>query len=241
MKSPRPPKQSVFKQPALLTSLAPGERARILQQCAARHYRHGEHIVRARDGDTNLYLIARGAARVTLYSRGGREVSFVTLAAGENFGEISALDGKPRSGNVIALGESEIIVMPAKVFGELLLRHPRAAAALLQQLAAVIRRLSARIFEYSTLGVINRVHAELLRLARDNLDLDGVARIAAPPTHAQLAGRVSCHREAVSRELKSLERRGVLQKKTGKWIIADIARLQAMVDHVIGDGISDAL
>lgn len=224
-----PPKESV-----LLGLLDPGEREKLLLQCATRKYARGEQIVREMENSNNMYFIERGKVRVTLFSRDGREVSFADLQQGENFGEMSVIDSKPRSANVIALTETDITIMPSAVFRRILHEHPAVALELLRQLTAMIRRLCDRIFEFSTIGVNNRIHAELLRLARKNLDLDGIARIPNVPTHAQFASRVSCHREAVSRELKALEKRGILQKKNRKLIVPKIALLQEMVDHVMG-------
>lgn len=220
--------------PTLLDAVAPDARALILRECKTRRCAKGEQVVRAQSSDDNFYLIARGKVRVTLFSRDGREVSFITLAPGDNFGELALIDGQPRSSDVIALSETELIVMPPDTFRRMVREHPAVAHQLLRQLTSVIRRLSERVFEYSTIGVNNRIHAEVLRLARAGLDLDGVARIDNPPTHAQLASRVSCHREAVSRELKSLENRGVVHKKNRKWIIQDIDALQELVDHAVG-------
>ncbi len=218
----------------LLRGLGDRERQKILAQCAVRRYARGAQIVREMELDHNMYFIARGRVQVTLFSSDGREVSFASLGQGENFGEMSVLDGQPRSANVIALSDTDMIVMPPAVFRRLLHKHPTVALELLQQLTAMIRRLCDRIFEYSTIGVNHRIHAELLRLARGNLDLDGVARIANVPTHAQLASRVSCHREAVSRELKALENGGVLVKKKRKFIVPKIRLLQDLVDQGAG-------
>ena len=222
------------KVPVLLGVLEEAEREKILGLCAERRFAKGEQVVREAEQDHNMYFIERGKVRVTLFSRDGREVSFANLAGGENFGELAIIDGKTRSANVIALAETDMIIMPPQVFRLMFRRNPAVALALLQQLTAMIRRLCERIFEFSTIGVNNRIHAELLRLARDNLDLDGVARIPNVPTHAQFASRVSCHREAVSRELKVLEHDGIVHKKNRKLVVPQIEKLQRMVDHVMG-------
>ncbi|MDA7968361.1 MAG: Crp/Fnr family transcriptional regulator [Gammaproteobacteria bacterium] len=221
-------------EPALLAALAPEALEKIRAQCATRRYEKDEQIVGELERGKQMYFIERGRARVTLLSYGGREVSFVDLAAGENFGELSLIDGQPRSANVIALTECEIMVMPENVFQRLLDAHPRIAFALLRQLTAMVRRLCERIFEFSTIGVNQRLHAELLRLAKKHIELDGVARIPNAPTHAQLASRISCHREAVTRELNSLENAGVLAREKRKLIVPEIRRLQQMVDLVNG-------
>jgi CRP-like cAMP-binding protein len=96
-----------------------------------------------------------------------------------------------------------------------------------------VRRLSERVFEFSTLAVNNRIHAELLRMAADaDAGADGVRRIPDPPTHLEIANRISTHREAVSRELAYLESEGVIRKSRQVLEILDIDRLRALVSNI---------
>jgi CRP-like cAMP-binding protein len=216
----------------LLNSLAMPERDAILDQCVRRRFPKESQVVRQLDQDNNIYFIESGILGVAQFSAGGREVSYNQLYSGDNFGELSAIDGRPRSASVTALTDSEVTVMPFEVFKSLFSSGGEPSIALMKQLTSMIRRLSERIYEFSTLSVSNRIHAELLRLAREHTDLDGVARISAPPTHAQLASRVSCNREAVSRELKKLENLGLIKKSGRRWIIEDLDALQKMVDEI---------
>ena len=216
-----------------LRLLSREDRREILKRSTNREFKKGEQIVRVMDRDTNLYLINTGSVRVTLYSNEGKEVSFVDIDAGGNFGEFSAIDGKPRSANVIALSDTTITVVPPSEFVRMLEKYPEVCIEILQQLTGIVRRLCDRIFEYSTLDVSDRVHTELLRLAKKNLDYDGIARVHNPPTQSELASRVSCTREAVSRELKKLENSGIIKREPKRLIIEDCKRLQELVDEVL--------
>ena len=69
---------------------------------------------------------------------------------------MAAIDGLPRSANVIALTDTLILSMPANVFWEVLKTHPGAAAVALQQLAKLVRLMTERVFEISALAVRNR-------------------------------------------------------------------------------------
>lgn len=215
--------------PALLGLLNRKERESVLLQCATRRYAKGEQIIRETERANGMYFIERGRVLVTLLSEDGREVNFANLEQGENFGELSLIDGKPRSATVTALDETDMIIMPPRVFKGMLKRHPAVTIGLLEQLSGMIRRLCERISEYSTAGVNRRIHTEMLRLACQHIDLDGIARIPNMPTHAQFASRISCHREAVSRVLKSLEKEGILMKNKRQIIIPEIRRLQSKV------------
>jgi len=97
-------------------------------------------------------------------------------------------------------------------------------------MAGAIRSLNERVVEFSTLGVRNRIHAELLRLAKSGRVVDGAGRISPPPTHAEIAARISSHREAVTRELKQLENQDLLERTRGAFVIKDIEELERMVE-----------
>ncbi len=216
----------------LLNNLPEDQRFSILKQCARRHFPRESQVVRQMDQDSNIYFVESGVLGVAQFSARGKEVGYSQLYSGDNFGEISAIDGQPRSACVTALTDSEVTVMPFEIFQSLFSLGGAPSIALMKQLTGMVRRLSERVYEFSTLSVSNRIHAELLRLAREHLDLDGIARILVPPTHAQLASRVSCNREAVSREMKKLEKLGLVEKSGRRWIIPNLDALQKLVDEV---------
>jgi CRP-like cAMP-binding protein len=119
--------------------------------------------------------------------------------------------------------------MPAACLWEILESHPSATAIMLKQLTRQVRALTERVFEFSTLAVKNRIHAELLRLARDHMVDDVTAVIVPSPTHADIASRISTHREAVTRELTELSRQGLVERRHGSLVVRDVPRLERMV------------
>jgi len=148
------------------------------------------------------------------------------------FGDLSAIDGKPRSANVVAIADSFVISMPANVFQGVLQAYPAVAMAALHELVDLVRGLCERVIEMSTLGVRNRIHAELLRLAQRKMK-DGKTAVLSPaPTHADIASRVSTHREAVTREFNHLAQIGLLERRTGALLVTDVPELARIVEEV---------
>jgi CRP-like cAMP-binding protein len=218
----------------LFTGLTPAERERIAQYCWARPFAPGEEIVAYGDQSRDVFFIVSGMVRATIYSRSGKEVTFRDLTAGQFFGDLAAIDGKPRAAAIVAASDSFVVSMSAEHFWEVLSDHPPVAATLLRELTSLVRLLTERIFEFSTLGVQNRIHAELLRLAQEHMRGDNTAEISPAPTHSEIAARVSTHREAVTRELNKLSRAGLIARKGRLLVIKDVARLGRMVAEVIG-------
>lgn len=214
----------------LFDGLGRSDRDALAGLCRWHRYAAQEYIVGHQDETDDVYFIVGGRVRVTVFSRSGKEVAFRDLPAGKSFGELSAIDGAMRSATVIALSDTVLASMSAQAFRRVLNDHPDVAAKMMQYLAGLVRKLSDRVVEFSVLAVRNRIHAELLRLAR-NQRYDGDTAIITPvPTHADIASRVSTHREAVTRELNALARDGLIERRNGSLVIADVARLAQLVE-----------
>jgi CRP/FNR family transcriptional regulator, cyclic AMP receptor protein len=215
---------------AFFEGLAESERERLVALCRWNRYDARQQVFGHEDEANDVYFIVSGRVRVTVFSASGKEVSFTDLGPGESFGELSAIDGARRSATVIALDETVLASMSAKAFRRVLADHADLAAKMMTYLAAMVRRLSDRIVEFSVLAVSNRVHAELLRLARERGVSEGAAVIKPAPTHAVIASRVATHREAVTKELNALARKGLIERRDGALVIADVARLARLVE-----------
>lgn len=207
-----------------LQSLAP--------QCKWRRYEPEQLIVSRNGADRDVYLIVSGKVRITVYSANGRQVTFNDEGAGSVFGELAAIDGKPRTADAVALESLLVASMPPAVFRQLLQDEPVVLDRVLLHLTTLIRRLSDRVIDLSTLGVQNRVHAEVLRLAREAGVVDNRARIDPAPKHADIASRVSTYREQVTRELSILAKSGILAKDARALVVRDVGRLERLVKDV---------
>lgn len=178
-----------------------------------------------------VYFLLSGQVRITTYSHNGREVSFRDYGPGEQFGDLSAIDGQQRSADVIALQDSQLISIGSSDFLALLAHEPALALAMMQHLTGLVRQLTERVLELSTLSVPTRLHAELLRLAHD-VQPDGSARIDPMPPHTALASKISTNREQVARELSALIQQGLLRKEGCRVMhITSVHALQALVEQ----------
>ncbi len=191
-----------------------------------------ERIIGQELAGSDVYFIVTGRVRVTVFSAAGKEITFRDQQAGETFGELSAIDGKPRSAHVLALDESLVAWMTANDFHAVLSEFPDVARATMLRLTSLVRSLSDRVFEFSTLAVKNRIHAELLRLARSADAEANTVTIRPVPTHSEIASRLSTHREAVTRELNILSQKNIIERNSRKLTVLDVERLAAMVKQI---------
>jgi CRP/FNR family cyclic AMP-dependent transcriptional regulator len=159
-------------------------------------------------------------------------VTFRDSSAGEYFGDIAAIDGLPRSADVMALESTLLALMSPAVFRKLLRDQPTVTERILQRLVSLVRSLSERVIDLSTLGVQHRIHAELLRLAHEAGVQGNQARLDPAPKHAEFASQVSTYREQVTREISALARLGVVARDGRALIVLDMRRLEQMVGLV---------
>jgi cAMP-binding proteins - catabolite gene activator and regulatory subunit of cAMP-dependent protein kinases len=225
---------SLLSQIQLLSNLPVQDLWRIEQQCRYRRFAADEHIIDRDSPNTDLLFLVRGHVRVVNYSMSGREITFEELKAGAFFGEISAIDGKPRGTGVMALEDSLVLALPRTVFLELCANHPSLAMKVMQRLASMCRSANDRIMDLSTLAAQSRVQAELLRQAQTHRNRPNAAIIEPIPVHSDIASRVSTTRETVARVLNDLARKGILERCKGALVIHDMRRLQTMVSDVRG-------
>jgi CRP/FNR family transcriptional regulator, cyclic AMP receptor protein len=198
---------------------------------SGQRYAKGEQVIRQDDDDRSVCFVLSGTVRVTYYPFNGKKVAFRDLTAGAMFGELPALDGGRRSAQVVAQNNILVAWLPRDHFLMLLKKLPGFSAYVMQRLVKLVRLLSERVIEIGSLGVTNRIHAELLRLARAATVEGNRAIITPSPNRDDFANRISTVRYAVSKEINLLMRKGVLEKQRGALVVGDLKALEAMVDQ----------
>jgi CRP-like cAMP-binding protein len=193
--------------------------------CSWRQAAAKQWIIELDETGSDVYFLTSGLVRALINTTAERDIFFTDVHAGECFGEMAAIDGKPRSASVLALTRSTVAVMPASAFRDILRRHPAVAEQVMQMLVARVRALTRRVQEFSSLHVKHRICAELLRRARGDPSDRSRATVSPPPTHAEIAAHVSTRREMVARELKALERSGLLARRRGALVLTDVRSL----------------
>ena len=220
---------AALRRVSLFAGLEDPELRALAEQCNWGNYRPGNLIIGQHDNSRDILFLVSGLARVNVYSASGKQVSFRDITPGAVVGELAAVDGKPRSADVEAVEECILLIMPLRIFRSAIADHPSFAEALLVHLVAQVRLLTERVFEFSTLAVRGRVRTELLRLAQDHQENDGDTVVLSPaPKHAEIAHRISTHREAVTRELSRLEDLGVIAREGRALRIKDLQTLRKL-------------
>jgi CRP/FNR family transcriptional regulator, cyclic AMP receptor protein len=226
-----------FKHFEIFKDLRESDLLSLAKLCRKRTVLPGEQVFHAGEAPADVYFIFEGRVKVFLTPPPGRgqKVLFSILGPFQMFGELAAIDGLPRSAAVEAAELTTLAAVPADGFNEFMQSRPAFASAVMRQMASYVRRLSERVFEYSTLSVQLRVHSELLRYASAALNGGEEAVISPAPLRTDFAAMISTNREAVSRTLTLLEEDGILRRESnGSIRILDLERLRKLVADAKG-------
>jgi CRP/FNR family cyclic AMP-dependent transcriptional regulator len=130
---------------------------KLTRQHDIQDFKDGEIIVREGEQASDMFVIRSGQVEI-LKSVGGHEVQLAVLDRGSFFGEMSLLEGLPRSATARALGDTSLLVLRA---GSLLLqirRNPTFAFEMMQQMSRRIRELNDKlVFKVATAEFGNRL------------------------------------------------------------------------------------
>jgi CRP/FNR family transcriptional regulator, cyclic AMP receptor protein len=211
------------------------EVAALAPQVENLRYGKGEMILQRHDLDGGIYLLLEGALLANQYARSGREVGYRRIPPGGYFGEIAAIDGLPRSVNIVALEDARLVRLPQRLVMRLFEESPRFMRALLEDMAALTRALTDRLFELTAVSVACRVDIELLRMAAAAGGHGEEAVIHPCPTHAELAVLVGSQREPVTRELNRLAGLNIIRQSGRTLKILDMAALADEVERIGGE------
>ncbi len=211
----------------LFAGLGDEDRRALAVQLRARRYAPNEIVFHRGDPASHLYILVAGTTKVALIDEQGREAVVALLRGGDVFGELALFDDAPRSATIVAVTESECLLLAREDFLSALERSPASMRQMLRLLARTIRRVSTRVEDLVFLDVPSRVAKSLLDLA----ELGGTAVSEIQMTQEDLASIVGATRVSVNRVLASLESRGLVKVERRRIEIVDRAGLEREVRY----------
>ena len=202
-----------------LFSMLTNEQAQAIADAVVkRRLRRGELVVEQGRKSNAL----NGRARVLTSDSRGREVILAVLEAGDYVGEMSLIDNEPHSATVRAEVQTDMLVLARADFARCLPENSSLSYGVMRGLVRRLRNADRQIESLALLDVYGRVALSLLDRAEDD---KGVKIIRHKVSRQDMAKVVGASREMVSRVMKDLEERGVIEtQENGSVIIKE--RLQ---------------
>src|SRR3974390_797702 len=187
-----------------------------------------EVLFLAGDAGDGCYYIKDGLLKVTMVSRAGTERILAFLGPGAIVGELSIIDGLPRSASVVAVRNATLSFLSRAAFEDFAAKHPEIYKSLVTLIAGRLRETDAAVAAGSFLPLSGRVACTLLELADDFGQAAGAGRIVIRQKIGQsdLAAMAGIARENVSRILNVWKRRKLVSRLSGYYCLENKALLQ---------------
>ncbi len=192
-----------------------------------RRYPKGALIVERGDTMHCMYLLVAGRVKVSLTSGEGREIVLHHIEAPAHFNETALVDSLPRSADVYALTDVEVLVLTAEHLCDAVRAEPRLALSIISTLSARLRQTISRLEDMAFHDATHRVMRVILSAASEGVEDLGSPAIEGM-THYDIATLAGTSRETASRVISSLARKGVVTTE-GRRISVDLDSLTSML------------
>jgi len=211
---------ALLKNIPLFSELSPAELKEMLKLSEKRKYPRGSIVLYKGDVGQAIYLILRGKVKVVLFDEEGKEIILSTLKLGNYFGEMSAFDQMPRSATIVAVEESEFLVIRQKSIADQIKKNPQLSFKFLSEMSRRLREADEQISSLALLDVRGRVAQTLLKLSQETPMGKGIDYTVIPrPALQDIASMSGTSRETVSRILSDFSKRGLVSLAKKKIII----------------------
>jgi CRP/FNR family transcriptional regulator, cyclic AMP receptor protein len=217
--------RKLLEQSSLFAQMDESSRRELIAQAIPRSFATGETVCRIGDPGGSMMAVLTGTVRISLPTVKGKEIILGDLHAGELFGEIALLDGKPRSANATALTKCELLVLERRNVIPLLARNPAACLQLMELLCARIRRSDERMADLAFFELPTRLAKLLLSYVAEKTGKE--SRLSLSQT--ELAEMVGATRENVNRCLRDWQRRGLVKLQDGWTVILEPDKLRGLL------------
>ena len=208
--------------------LAPDLLSMLAAEARERQMTSGEHLFRRGDDGGSMMAILAGDVRISIGSVDGREHVLRRLGAGEVFGEIAVIDGRPRTADAAAETNGRLLVFERSSLQACMTRDPRLAVSLLGMLCDRLRSTSLHLEALLFYNTASRLAQVLLTLVAPrpagSVDI----------TQSALGNMVGATRESINKCLRDWEKRGWVALRPGRVTVRDTAALSLLLPETLG-------
>jgi CRP/FNR family cyclic AMP-dependent transcriptional regulator len=217
----------------LFADLPPKSVSAALKDCQCLRLPEKKEIYRRGESGEEMCVVLSGGVKVSTLSADGKEIIFDLLSAGDFFGELSLLDGGPRTATVTTLVPSVLAIINRSFLIPFLENNPTIAIRLLHILANRLRTVDTFLEEVLFFDSETRLAKRVIALK----DIYGKAvedtiQIELNVSQQDMANLVGITRERVNKHLKKWERAGIVSLQQRRLTIQNLPHLHELAGKV---------
>jgi len=194
--------------------------------CEFKMFKQNDLVTTREEETKNFFFTVSGTYSVETIISEDQDLRYADLGENEFFGEMSAIDGLPRSADVRCRTPGEIAELKHKDFERLLANEPQLTLRLLKLFTARLRQTNQRLEDFSTTAPTTRVIQQLIRLVKASSLNPGQWLISPTPKHDEIAAWTGTSKSFVSSILGQLMHDGIIVRRNRDLIILDLYSLK---------------
>ena len=211
----------------LFSDLEENDILQLAEMVREQHYRKNATIFHINDPGNALFILKSGLVKITIEDQHGREIILRILYPTDFFGEMSLLDGMPRSATVITQEPTDALILYREHFLRLVDRSPKILLNVTATLSRRLRRMNELIRSLAFYDVYGKVARVLLNLVTEKgRATERGMVIDLRLTQQELAELAGMSRETMTRTLRDFQQAGVVRIESGIITILEIDMLQ---------------
>ncbi|HXI86808.1 MAG TPA: Crp/Fnr family transcriptional regulator [Parvularculaceae bacterium] len=209
-----------LKRNPLLERLEEADFERLLAAAAPRVYKARGRLCTEGDPGGSLFMILSGRVKISKIGANGKDCILTFMGPGEVLGEMTLIDGSPRTASVEALETTRVLEVQRRDFLPVLERNPQTAIWIIEVLTKRLKETSEMVEAAAHQGAAPKLARALLRLASSHgkPDADGV-RIDLPLSQSALGAHAGLLRESVNRQMKAWEEEELIRRHDGQIVL----------------------
>ena len=199
--------------------------------CEFKMFKQNDLVTTREEETKNFFFTVSGTYSVETIINEDQDLRYADLGENEFFGEMSAIDGLPRSADVRCRTPGEIAELKHTDFERLLANEPQLTLRLLKLFTARLRQTNQRLEDFSTTTPTTRVIQQLVRLVRSSSLNPGQWLISPSPKHDEIAAWTGTSKSFVSSILGQLMHDGIIIRRNRDLIILDLYSLKNLSNN----------
>jgi K+-sensing histidine kinase KdpD len=174
----------VLKKNKLLSGVSENLISELARNSIVEKFKPGDVILQEGEFGDKVYLLINGRVKVLKLADTKEKILF-EMSDGDFFGEMALIDLRPRSASVVALGECEVVSIPANYFENLIHREPQILINIAKELSERLRVSNEKLlkdfleYEKEVTEQINRLNylIEVTKRVNSTIDIDELLKI----------------------------------------------------------------
>lgn len=188
---------------------------KIFNDLKRRTFRKNTTIWQKGEANAGLYILLSGMVKAVEYTDDGKEFILNIMVPTDCMGEMSLLDKKPHSADLVAMEDCEFMIISPEVFHRISKVHPELIEALVHNVSERLRALSERasVLKYTD------VYGRICKLISHLLARKSLPNRCITLTHEEIGNLIGATRANVTRALSEMQKKKLIRVERNKIFI----------------------